>query len=72
MRIYDDVPCTKPDMYKCPRCYFHNFYRKDKCNKLTCGNCDKPFCMMCFLPSSTTSHHDAAHAHCAWLYALSR
>ena len=72
VRIYDDVPCTKPDMYKCPRCYFHNLYLKDKCNKLTCGNCDKPFCMMCFLPSSTTSHHDAAHAHCAWLYALSR
>ena len=71
VRIYDDVPCTDPDMYKCPRCNFHNFYLRTMCNKLRCGNCDKPFCIVCLHPSSTMSHL-ADHAGCARLFALSR
>ena len=41
------------------------------CNKLRCGNCDKPFCIVCLHPSSTMSHL-ADHAGCARLFALSR
>ena len=71
VRMYDDVPCIMPDMYKCPRCNFHNFYLRTMCNKLRCGNCDKPFCIVCLHPSSTMSHL-ADHAGCARLFALSR
>ena len=68
LEIYPDKPSNDSDVYKCPRCNFHNLYRGGACNKLCCGNktCNELFCIKCFKPAHMLcAHMLAAHMH-AW------
>ena len=68
LEIYPDKPSNDSEVYKCPRCNFHNLYRGGACNKLCCGNktCNELFCIKCFKPAHMLcAHMLAAHMH-AW------
>ena len=52
-----DKVYTTPNTYKCPTCYYPNFYERDACNKLSCGNCEKMFCVVCLQPALQACSH---------------
>ena len=44
-------------IFSCPRCTFPNGYKRDACNKLTCGHCRIAFCVKCRRPASEACSH---------------
>jgi len=60
VKVYDQhAPCHE-DEYKCPQCFFRNFYLRDACNKLSCGNCGTSFCVKCGKPATASCRCIAA------------
>ena len=50
------------NVFKCPHCFYPNYYERDACNKLRCDNCNKAFCVVCLkLASLACKHLYGAH-----------
>ena len=60
VQIFEDRPITTPDTFKCPRCFYHNYYHTRACNKLDCGNCHTKFCIVCGRPAAASCRCIAA------------
>ena len=55
-KMYEDKEYADSNLFKCPRCYYPNYYPSDNraCNKLPCENCHLKFCIVCSKPESAS------------------